>query len=203
MSLLAKKTTETEPEMTGSEVLRLRLKTLATRAGASISSVARDINEGLANDANREHALTIARRMAGVDASEDDVRDIAKGLNLSSGTGRTLTVGESQLRDYIDGKIDLDPAIKTQLSKYFYEKNVWFDAERDLLVQPKAPIKLLASNHQGNWVHPSPEVEAAKQAYNKALANYQESIAPRPAPKPQTPEQTNAGRQLRRPGFAP
>jgi hypothetical protein len=133
--------------------------------------------------------------MAGDDASEEVLRDIMKGLmgTLSSGTGRTPTVGETQLRDFMEGKIDLDPVIETALAQYFYTNSTTFDPTSDLLVQPSPPIGRLGVAPE-RWVHPCPEVEAAKKAYQEAVAAYNASISPPPPPrKPQT-EPTNIGR---------
>jgi hypothetical protein len=204
-----------EPEQpkettTGSEVLRLRLKRLASSAGASIANVARDVNEALIEAATREHALSLAKRMAGEDASEEVLRDIAKSMmgSLSGGTppGRTLQVGESQLREYMDRKLDLDPAIKTEIGRYFFDRNVFYDAERDLMAYPPAPpsSKSLPTITPERWTHPDLEVRSTHAAYQEALVRYnaRNGIGSSSAPQPLTPPEQKRPSWPRRAGFA-
>ncbi len=204
MSMFNRKPAAEPEEITGSELLRLRLKSLARSPGGSISNVARDVNEALIEAATREHALSLAKKMAGEDASKEVLNDIAKSMmgSLSGGTGRTLSVGESQLRDFIDRKIDLVPEIKTELGRYFYDKNVFYERRARSDAYPPQPPADAPPITPEQWRHPSPEVEAARKAYHQALANYQASISPPPPPrKPLTEEQMRPS-WSQRAGFA-
>ena len=179
MSMFNRKQAEPEPEVTGSEVLRLQLKRLDSRPGGSIANVARDCNEASMEAATREHALSLAKKMAGDDASAEVLRDIAKSLmgSLSGGTppGRTLSVGESSFEISWIARSISRPKLRLSLPVIFTPSDTTFDAERDLLVQPPPPVTTIGASIPGPWRNPNPQISAAQDALHAA---YKASLPP-------------------------
>jgi hypothetical protein len=184
------------PEVGGTDRLRTMLKARSRKW--SLATVARDINDNIADAHKRAAARDIASRMGGgSDVTAGIVRNLVN--NMPESVGREAGLTADRLEDFMNGKADLSATAKTALAGMVFTGNVRYDETSDRLVDVPLPSKPFGHIRAVPYVNPDPAIAAAQAALADAIKAASPPV--RTAPMP-----TGKGNQepgsLRRPGFA-
>jgi hypothetical protein len=152
--------------ISGTETLRRHLQVRAR--GRSLGQIAGDLNDS--EKANRETAASMARRMAGDDASPAAVAAIAKRLaiDFSGEANKVRDVSDALLQAFVDGG-DLPAVIKARLAEYLHGGHTTYDGETDRLVSVYTDPPRAITGIPPQWVHPDPAIAAIQAEYKAAL----------------------------------
>lgn len=171
-----------EPEISGTEALRDRLRSRIERPSAtSYGRVASDINDALADAANRATARATAERMAPPGADEAVLRSLATSVYSSLAVSVTAVTAE-RLAAFVGGA-DLSPEVKSALAAHLHGGHAVFNAESDRLESAYRYEPHAITGIPPQWQHPDPAVRKA-QANLKAAMLAARGPAPLRTPVP-------------------
>ena len=134
----------------GIATLRRLMEARRRKDQTAYIKLSRDVGEAIATTAAKAAANTMARNLAGENASLEAIDAIAKGLVLQHGASlaSSKTTTPDQIESFVDRKADLPPDILTELAKILLGANRVYDAAIDRLWVISPPAQVMGSLQQ-------------------------------------------------------